>query len=36
MTDAQNAKNKTKSKVRAAVEHSLLTIKQLFKFTKVC
>lgn len=36
LTEAQKAKNKTKSKVRAAVEHPFLTIKQLFKFTKVC
>jgi transposase, IS5 family len=36
LTEVQKAKNKTKSKVRAAVEHPFLTIKQLFKFTKVC
>ena len=36
LTAVQKAKNKTKSKVRAAVEHPFLTIKQLFKFTKVC
>jgi IS5 family transposase len=35
LTDEQKAKNKTKSKVRAAVEHPFLTIKQLFKFNKV-
>jgi IS5 family transposase len=35
LTDQQKAKNRTKSKVRALVEHSFLTIKQLFKFTKV-
>ena len=35
LTDQQKAKNRTKSKVRAFVEHSFLTIKQLFKFTKV-
>ena len=35
LTDRQKEKNRTKSKVRAAVEHPFLTIKQLFKFTKV-
>lgn len=35
LTEKQKAKNRTKSKVRAVVEHSFLTIKQLFKFTKV-
>ena len=36
LTDRQKEKNKTKSKVRATVEHPFLTIKQLFKFSKVC
>ena len=36
LTDRQKAKNKTKSKVRAAVEHPFLTIKQIFDFSKVC
>ena len=36
LTENQKARNKTKSKVRAAVEHPFLTIKQLFKFSKVC
>ena len=36
LTDRQKEKNQTKSKVRAAVEHPFLTIKQLFKFSKVC
>ena len=36
LTDRQKEKNRTKSKVRAAVEHPFLTIKQLFKFGKVC
>jgi IS5 family transposase len=36
LTDAQRAKNKTKSKVRAIVEHPFLTIKQIFDFSKVC
>jgi len=35
LTDRQKEKNTTKSKVRAAVEHPFLTIKQLFKFAKV-
>ena len=35
LTDRQKEKNRTKSKVRAAVEHPFLTIKQLFKFGKV-
>ena len=35
LTDRQKEKNKTKSKVRARVEHPFLTIKQLFKFAKV-
>ena len=35
LTERQKAKNRTKSKVRAAVEHPFLTIKQLFKFAKV-
>ena len=35
LTEKQKAKNRTKSKVRALVEHPFLTIKQLFKFTKV-
>jgi len=35
LTEKQKAKNRTKSKVRAAVEHPFLTIKQLFKFAKV-
>ncbi len=35
LTDCQKARNKTQSKVRAAVEHPFLTIKQLFKFSKV-
>ena len=35
LTDRQKEKNRTKSKVRAAVGHPFLTIKQLFKFTKV-
>ena len=34
-TDRQKEKNRAKSSVRAAVEHPFLTIKQLFKFTKV-
>ena len=36
LTDRQKEKNRTKSKVRAAVEHPFLTIKQGFDFTKVC
>jgi IS5 family transposase len=36
LTDQQKAKNRTKSKVRAVVEHSFLTIKHLFKWTKCC
>ena len=36
LSDEQKAKNKTKSKVRAAVEHPFLTIKRLFNFSKVC
>jgi transposase, IS5 family len=36
LTDEQKAKNKTKSKVRAAVEHPFLTIKRIFDFNKVC
>jgi IS5 family transposase len=36
LTDRQRARNQTKSKVRAAVEHPFLTIKQLFRFSKVC
>jgi transposase, IS5 family len=36
LTDEQKAKNKTKSKVRAIVEHPFLTIKQIFDFNKVC
>jgi transposase, IS5 family len=36
LTDAQKARNKAKSKVRAIVEHPFLTIKQVFKFAKVC
>ena len=35
LTGRQREKNRTKSKVRAAVEHPFLTIKQLFKFNKV-
>lgn len=35
LTEKQKATNRTKSKVRAIVEHPFLTIKQLFKFTKV-
>lgn len=36
LTDEQKATNKTKSKVRAVVEHPFLTIKQIFGFSKVC
>ena len=36
LTDEQKAKNTTKSRVRSAVEHPFLTIKQLFDFSKVC
>jgi IS5 family transposase len=35
LTEKQKAKNRAKSKVRAIVEHSFLTIKHLFTFTKV-
>ena len=35
LTDRQKAKNHTKSKVRATVEHPFLTIKRLFGFAKV-
>ena len=35
LTELQKAKNRTKSKVRSLVEHPFLTIKQLFKFSKV-
>ena len=35
LTERQKEKNRTKSSVRAAVEHPFLTIKQLFKFAKV-
>jgi Transposase and inactivated derivatives, IS5 family len=36
LTESQKATNRTKSKVRSIVEHPFLTIKQLFKFSKVC
>jgi transposase, IS5 family len=36
LTEAQKARNKTKSKVRAIVEHPFLTIKRIFDFSKVC
>jgi IS5 family transposase len=36
LTDGQKEKNRTKSKVRAIVEHPFLTIKRLFGFSKVC
>jgi transposase, IS5 family len=36
LTDEQKAKNKTKSTVRAIVEHPFLTIKRIFGFSKVC
>ena len=35
LSDEEKAKNQTKSRVRAAVEHPFLTIKVLFKFAKV-
>jgi IS5 family transposase len=35
LTEWQKTKNRTKSKVRSIVEHPFLTIKQLFKFSKV-
>lgn len=35
LSDEEKAKNRTKSRVRAAVEHPFLTIKVLFKFAKV-
>jgi len=35
LSDADKAKNKTKSKVRAKVEHPFLVLKQIFGFTKV-
>ena len=36
LSEEEKAKNRTKSRVRAAVEHPFLTIKVLFKFSKVC
>jgi transposase, IS5 family len=36
LSEEDKAKNRTKSRVRAAVEHPFLTIKVLFKFSKVC
>jgi len=36
LTDEQKGKNRTKSKVRATVEHSFLVIKRIFGFGKVC
>ena len=36
LSDADKARNRTKSKVRAKVEHPFLVIKRLFGFTKVC
>jgi transposase, IS5 family len=36
LTERQKEKNRTKSKVRAAVEHPFHTIKRVFDFTKVC
>jgi IS5 family transposase len=36
LTDRQKEKNRTKSKVRAVVEHPFHTIKRVFDFTKVC
>jgi transposase, IS5 family len=36
LTDEAKAKNTTKSRVRAIVEHPFLTIKQIFDFSKVC
>ncbi|HHJ20195.1 MAG TPA: IS5 family transposase [Gammaproteobacteria bacterium] len=35
LSDADKARNKTKSKVRAKVEHPFLVLKQVFGFTKV-
>jgi IS5 family transposase len=35
LTDADRAKNRTKSKVRAKVEHPFLVIKRIFGFSKV-
>ncbi|MCP4433245.1 MAG: IS5 family transposase, partial [Gammaproteobacteria bacterium] len=35
LNEAEKAKNKTKSKVRAKVEHPFLVLKQIFGFTKV-
>lgn len=35
LTDAQKARNRTKSKVRAKGEHPFLVIKRIFKFDKV-
>ncbi len=36
LTDEDKAQNRTKSKVRAKVEHPFLVIKRIFGFTKVC
>lgn len=35
LTDEQRSKNRTKSKVRAKVEHSIGVVKRVFKFAKV-
>lgn len=35
MNEAENARNRTKSKVRAKVEHRFGVIKRVFGFTKV-
>ena len=36
LSDEDKARNRTKSKVRAKVEHPFLVIKRIFGFTKVC
>jgi IS5 family transposase len=36
LTERDKAKNRTKSKVRAKVEHAFLVIKRIFGFAKVC
>ena len=36
LTEDDRARNKSKSKVRAKVEHPFLVLKQIFGFTKIC